>query len=229
MAVCGRIWVAAFVALSACSSRDAPPPQTAADPALLELRAEMLRSLQYPCPQLRRPAHEAPPSAARKVFAEVLLFEGPTAAVQATRLADLSPLQRDPSLRLLAAPHVMPELEHRAELTLVDQIGASQEASLHRLALLPRETSDGSIVLELGVTLQLSNPTGVVPAPTGTSTLTVTGAAQQLLLGTAALAHRQDRALLALVKYWHVHDEQDLRGIFECKMQQRQAELRRRG
>jgi hypothetical protein len=159
----------------------------------------------------------------------VFLFEGPTAAVQATRLADLSPLQNDLSLRLLAAPHVMADLEHPVELTLVDRIGASQEASLYRLALLPRETSDASVVLELSVTLQLPNPAGAVPAPTGTSTLTVTGADQQLLLGTAPLPHRQDRALLALVKYWRVHHDQDLRSIFECKMQQRQAELRRRG
>jgi hypothetical protein len=159
----------------------------------------------------------------------VFLFEGPITVVQATHLADLSALQNDLSLRLLAAPHVVADLDHPAELTLVDRIGASQEASLHRLALLPRETSDGSVVLELGVTLQLPNPAGAVPAPTGTSTLTVTGAEQQLLLGTAPLPHRQDRALLALVKYWRVHDGQDLRGIFECKMRQRQAELRRKG
>jgi hypothetical protein len=82
-------------------------------------------------------------------------------------------------------------------------------------------------VLELGVTLQLPNVNGAIPAPTGSTTLTMTGTEQQLLLGSAPLPHRRDRALLALVKYWRINDDRDLRNIFECKMRQRQDELSR--
>jgi hypothetical protein len=156
------------------------------------------------------------------------LFEGPVATVSSARVSDWSRLAKDPSLQLLAAPHLVATLEQGTDITLVERIGVSHEPSLYRLALLPRESSEGSLVLELGVTLQLPNPDGAAPAPTGVAKLTMTGAERELLLGTAPLPHRQDRALLALVKYWRLRDTQDLRGIFECKMRHRQAELRRR-
>jgi hypothetical protein len=220
--------VLALLAVAGCSAHDGAAPQTVASPSLVEMRAEMLRSIQYSCPKVVRPASEPDLPDRREVFAELFLFEGPSATVKAQRLSDLSALATDPTLQLLGAPHLVAQLEQQAESTFVEHIGASQQASLYRLALLPRESSDGSVVLELGVTLQLPNPTGVVPAPTGKTTFTMAGADQQLLLGSSALPHRQDRALLALVKYWRLRDEQDLRTVFECKMQQRNTEVRRR-
>jgi hypothetical protein len=231
MAVCGpgwSGWVLVLLVVAGCSSHDGAAPQTVASPSLVEMRAEMLRSVKYTCPRVVRSASEAALPDRRQVFAEVFLFEGPSATVRAASLSGLSQLETDSSLRLLGAPHITAGLDSRTEITIAEQIGVSQEASLYRLAVLPRESSNGSVVLELGVTLQLPNPSGADPAPTWTTTLTMTGADQQLLLGTAALPDRRDLALLLLVKNWRLRDSQDLRSIFECKMRQREAELRSR-
>ena len=230
MAACVARWSGwALVALAGCSSHDGAAPQTTASPSVLEMRAQMLRSVQHPCPNVARSAEGGDLVDLRQVFTEVFLFEGPAATLRAARVADLAQLAEDPSLQLLAAPHLVSTLEQRTESTLVEHMGVSHEASLYRLGVLPRESSDGSVVLELEVTLQLPNPRGLVPAPTGATTLTTTGGEQQLLLATGPLPHRQDRALLAFAKYWRLRDTRDLRGIFECKMQQRRAELLRRG
>lgn len=216
-------WVLAIGLLAACSAHDATGSGAESAQSSAAAHTEVFRALMYECPKLTEP--EASTQARRQVFTEVILMEGPSATVKAARVSDLSQLAHDPSLRMLAAPHYVGDLEQRGEHTLVEHIGVSREASLYRLSVLPRETSEGALVLELGITLQLPNPSGAAPAPTGSTTLTMTGNEQQLLLGSAPLPHRQDRALLALVKYWRIDDTQDLRSIFECKMRQRQHAL----
>jgi hypothetical protein len=216
--------VLALVVVTGCSSQSAVT-RTVTVPTASGASAELLNGARYECPPLARAANANLADDRRQVFSELYLMEGPSATVSAIRLSDLERLAGDPSLLLLAAPHLVSDLDERIEQTLVDHIGVSQEASLHRLALMPRESSDGSVVIELGVTLQLPNATGVVPAPTATTAMTLTGAEQQLMLGSSALPHRKDRALLALVKYWRIRDSQDLRRIFECKMRQRQHAL----
>jgi hypothetical protein len=150
---------------------------------------------------------------------------GPSATVAAAKLSNLTQLARDPSLQVLAAPHIVGELEHGTELTLVERIGVSNEATLHRLKVIPREATDGTLVLELGVVLQLPNSNPAAPAATANTSLTMSGAEQRLLLGSAPLPHRSDRALLAVVKYWRITESADLRHIFQCKMRQRQHAL----
>lgn len=110
--------------------------------------------------------------------------------VSKARLADVPRLASDPSLQLLAAPHVVPGLSRRHEQTLVERVGVTHEASLYRVSVLPREASDGSVVLELGVTLQLANANGAVPAPTASTTLTMAGSEQRLGLGWVAMPHQ---------------------------------------
>lgn len=216
--------VLALLVVTACGSHRAVT-RTVAVPSASDASAELLTGARYECPQLARAANANVADDRRQVFSELYLVEGPSATISAARLSDLEQLAGDSSLRLLAAPHLVSDLDQRTEQTLVEHIGVSQEASLYRLALVPRESSDGSVVIELGVTLQLPNATGVVPAPTATTTMTVAGAEQQLMLGSSALPHRKDRSLLALVKYWRIRDSQDLRRIFECKMRQRQRAL----
>jgi hypothetical protein len=216
-------WVLAVGVAAGCSAHDTAGERTVSTPSSGGTLTELLRATQYECPKLDEGGSAA--SDRRQVFTELILMEAPTATARAARVSDLPQLGRDASVQLLAAPHLMGDVDQRAEQTLVDHIGVSQEASLHRLSLLPREASDGALVLELGVTLQLPNANGAVPAPTATTTVTMTGAEQRLLLASAPLPHRQDRALLALVKYWRIDGSQDLRGIFECKMRQRQSAL----
>lgn len=214
--------------VSGCSSHEVGRSQTIAVPGIASQRAELMRAAEYECPSLARDASEPAAVERRQVFVELLLLEGPHATVSAARLSDVSRLASDPSLQLLAAPHVMTGLGQRYEQTLVERIGVSHEASLHRMSVLPRETSDGSVVLELDIIMQLANANGAAPAPTATTTLTMAGSEQRLLIGSAALPHQQDRALLLLVKYWRIREPQDLRRIFECKMRQRQDALSKR-
>jgi hypothetical protein len=218
----GHGWVLALGFLGACRAHETSSGAQSAQSSSPAL-AEVFRALAYECPQLAEPAPSA--QARQQVFTELIVLEGPSATVKAARSNDLSQLAHDPSLRLLATPHYVGELDQRAEQTLVEHIGVSDEASLYRLSVLPRETSEGALVLELGVTLQLPNPSGAAPVPTGSATLTMTGPKRQLLLGSAPLPHRQDRALLALAKSWRIDDTQDLRSLFECKMRQRQHAL----
>lgn len=222
----GMSWASVLGMILGCSSHDAAAPHTRTIPSTAATRAELFRGAQHVC-TLPPPTNPARLEDRHEVFTELILLEGPTATLNAARVADLPALAVDPSLELLAAPHVMAHLGQRAELTLVDRIGATREASLHRLSTLPRETSEGAMVLELQATFQLPNPSGSVPAPTATVTLTTTGAEQQLLLTTTALPHAQGRALLALLKYWRIRDPQDLRAIFECKMRERQKAISR--
>jgi hypothetical protein len=216
-------WVLAMGLAAGCSARDSAGERTVSAPSSSGTLTELLRATEYECPKLGD--GQSSEGGRRQVFTELLLMEAPTATARAARISDLPQLARDPSLQLLAAPHFVGDLERRAEQTLVERIGVSNEASLYRLSLLPRETSDGVLVLELGVTLQLPNANSAAPAPTAMTTLTMTGAAERLLLASAPLPHRQDRALLALVKYWRIDGSQDLRSIFECKMRQRHYAL----
>lgn len=208
-----------------CSAHDAAAPHTTTIPSTAASRAELFRSAQHVC--TLPPPTPGGLEDRDEVFTELILLAGPSATLSSARVTDLAALAADPSVELLAAPHVMAHLGQRAELTLVDRIGATREASLHKLSSLPRETSDGAVVLEVQVTFQLPNPSGGVPAPTATVTLTTTGAEQQLLLTTTALPHARGRALLALLKYWRVREPQDLRAIFECKMRARQKAISR--
>jgi hypothetical protein len=219
-------WVPVLGMILGCGSHDAAAPRTRTLPSTAATRAELFRSAQHVC-TLPAPTNPSRLEDRYEVFTELILLEGPSATLNAARVADLAALAVDPSLELLAAPHVMAHLGQRVELTLVDRIGAAREASLHQLRVLPRETSDGAVVLELQVTFQLPNPSGGVPAPTATVTLTTTGAEQQLLLTTTALPHARGRGLLALLKYWRVRDPLDLRAIFECKMRERQKAISR--
>src|SRR5215207_2483170 len=215
--------VLALVLVTGCSSHSTVTRTVAPSPS--DASAELLSGAHYECPKLARAANAGVADDRRQVFAELYLLEGPSATVRAARVSDLQQLAADERVRLLAAPHLVSDLDQRVEQTLVERIGVSQEASLYRLALVPRESSDGSVVIELFLTLQLPNATGVIPAPTSTMTVTMTGAEQQLMLGSSALPHRKDRSLLVLVKYWRVRDSQDLRAIFECKMRRRQHAL----
>jgi hypothetical protein len=215
--------VLALLVVTGCSSQREVTRTVV--PSASDASAELLSGARYECPQLAPAGKDSVADDRRQVFTELYLMEGPSATVSTARLSDLERLAGDASLRLVAAPHLVSDLDQRIEQTLVEHIGVSREASLYRLALAPRESSAGSIVIELGVTFQLPNATGVVPAPTATTTMTMTGAEQQLMLGSSALPHRKDRSLLALVKYWRIRDSQDLRHIFECKMRQRQHAL----
>jgi hypothetical protein len=214
--------------LGGCSSHEVGAPQTFTVPSTAAACAELLLAAEYACPTLASSTSATPTTGRREVFVELILLSGPPATVGAARLADVSRLANDPNIQLLAAPHVVTGLGQRHEQTLIDRIGVSHEASLHRISVLPSDVSDGTLALELGVTMQLANAGGVVPAPTATATLTLAGGEQRLLLGSAALPHQQDRALLALVKYWRIRGSEDLRRIFECKMRQRQHALSKR-
>jgi hypothetical protein len=221
----GNGWLLALGLVAGCSAHDAAAGHALSAQGSVAAHVELLRVAEYECPKLARTASERSPQQRGQVFTELILMEGPSATVKAARVSDLPQLARDPSLQLLAAPHLVGDLDQRAEQTLVEHIGVSEEASLYRLSVLPREASDGTLVFELGVTLQLPNANAATPATTASTTFTMTGAEQRLLVGSAPLPHRQDRALLALVKYWRIDDTQDLRHIFECKMRQRHQAL----
>lgn len=218
-------WVLVIGFAAGCSSRGPAESRTISLPSPAAGRAELLHGAQYGCPELVKSVRPDTPTDRRQVFTELFLMEGPSTTVSAARLSDLSQLARDPRLQLLAAPHLITDVGQRTEETLVEHIGVSQQASLYQVSVLPRESSEGWVVLELGMTLQLPNANAAAPAPTASTTLTMTGPEQQLLLSSAALPHGRDRALLVLAKYWRIHDTLDLRDIFECKMRQRQHAL----
>jgi hypothetical protein len=221
----GTGWLGAVVLVVGCSSHGGSAKRAQSPPRAGGNLAELVRSAEHDCPKLR-PADRASSAAGRRqVFTELVLLEGPSATVRLAKLSSLAELARDPAVQVLAAPHVVGDLDQRVELTLVERIGISIEASLHRVNVTPREASDGTLVLELGVVLQLPNPNGAAPAPTASTSLMMSGAEQRLLLGSAPLPHRRDRALLAIVKYWRISETHDLRSIFECKMRQRQQAL----
>lgn len=213
------------LALLGCGSSvepQAPTPRTG-------VVAQFLQDFLEPC----APTAEAPPRSAPlpppppvppppsegmtgerdEVFVELTLLEVPTAVAAGTTLANLSDLAWAPDVTSVASPHLVADFGHAAKMeTGGDPLGPAH-VSLSSVSVLPQHADSGVTVL--GLELSFRSPSGTKPYG-----LSVSGRADEP--GLARLEIAPGRSVLLLFKLHPVHGEDDLRAIFQCKMQHAQ-------
>ena len=212
-----------LLGLVGCSGAEAPRQPTADSRRAL---SEFLTAMSTRCPE--RQAGSGQPSTERdQLFVEVAILDVPSAVAAATSLANLQDLSQSLRVQLVGVPHVIVDFEHEAEIVTAPNDAADQRLSGMRLSMLPHR-ADGVVVLDMKLALN-SPSSNVVAASSVPLTFSATARQNELTLARVEWDAASRRSLLLLFKTFEVRGEQDLRAIFECKMQQRAEALRRAG
>lgn len=217
-----KLWVIGLgLALSGCASTVQPVSEAA---MVADARQQEARGLLSPkCAEPK----ERPASDRHQVFVDTLILDVPRALADAASLQNLVQLAAAPEVEAWAAPHWIGERDGTlsVKMDLLDVQGRTERASLHRLRLGARDAEPQRTVLDVEVTLQLPNPSGRLPSPTHTVSLSLSAEEDAPALGRVAWSPQ--RSLVVVVRPRAVRSDRDLRAIFECKMQLHAAQSRR--
>jgi hypothetical protein len=211
-----------LVGLMGCSGAEVVRPPTADSDAAL---TEALTAVNARCPDMDRARSSLLP-ARDQLFVEAVVMDVPSDLAKDITLSRLKDLSQTARVQLLAVPHLIADFDHRAEMGLGPSGGTPEQISLVRWSLFARHADRGEV---LDVELDLGLPTsksGVTPV-------------RQLKFATSARDNEpalarvewdavSQRSLLLLLRTFEVHGDEDLRGIFQCKMQQRAQALQAR-
>jgi len=214
-----------LVALSGalgCSAAEVTRPAAADDrETLTDLLAVNSR-----CPGFKH-ATSSPQVPRDDLFLEAVILEVTGATAQQASLANLQDLPRTAQVRLVAAPHLLGRFDTTTEMGLGPD-GGAEHLTLVRASMLPRH-ADRSAVLELE--LELDSPTSrndTLPSRR-TVAFTTTARDNEPTLAKVAWDETSQRSLLVLLRTFEIRSEDDLRAIFQCKMEQRARTLKRLG
>jgi hypothetical protein len=127
---------------------------------------------------------------------------------------------------LVSTPHLIGKFGQKTELALVSNEGTNEEGSLARWSMIPQR-ADGSVVLDLELELASSTSERVPVTSPRTLKFSMTAHENEPVLARVGWGEASRRSLLILLRVFEVHSEQDLRAIFQCKMQQHAAALSR--
>lgn len=213
-----KIRVFAILGMLGCSKAAvATPPKS--DPHPL---AELLTAMSARCTDGAR-ASSQDQSNRDQLFVEAAILEVSNAVAAETSLADLRSLPE--TARLVAAPHVLATFERRAEMNRGSVEPAEPAPALVRWSVLPRRAGDTTV---LDVELELA-PWSKSAAAGSRQTVTFSTTVRENapVLARVEWDAASQRSLLILFRTFEVHGDRELRAIFECKMQQRAAALRR--
>lgn len=161
-----------------------------------------------------------------EVFVEALLFDVPLSTQ--VGVADISQLSRMPDVHLLGTPHIVGNLAVQSTLSLEQRLGVLEQPTLTRFSLLPQRSESGLHVLEFEMGFSLPNADPARNPELARSSFLVQGPSDQAMLGSAAYPGNPQRKVLAIVKAHPIRNPDDLRALFECKMQQRRRALQQR-
>jgi hypothetical protein len=192
-----------------------PPPATATN-----VLDEVVSGLNARCPGYETAKTAREPKDA--VFVEAAIFDVPRNWAAQMSLDTLSDLPRNAQAHLVATPHLIGKFGQKTEMALVSNGGTNAQASLARWSMLPQR-ADGAIVLELEI--DLAAPTSERDPVKSPRMLrfSMTAHENEPALARVAWDEASRRSLLILLRTFEVGGEQDLRAIFQCKMQQRAA------
>jgi len=164
------------------------------------------------------------------LFVEAVVLELSSESAREVSLTTLADLPQTTRARLVAVPHVLGAYDHQTEMVLGANGAAQDEPALVRWAILPRR-ADRALVLEMELELELQPQRSAPAAMPSRQTLKFAATVRddQPALARVEWDRASRRSLLLLLRAFEVHGEQDLRAIFQCKMQQRAKALRRAG
>lgn len=206
----------ALIGLMGCSSAAAVRPPAADPGAAL---TAVLAAVNARCPGLEEARSSLPP-VRDELFVEAVILEVSSDVAAQASLATLPDLPRRARVQLVAAPHVIAEFGHQTEMGLGSSGATHEQLSLVRWNLLPRR-ADREVVLELELDLGLPRSEHVAMTPTRTVKFAATARDNAPALARVEWDAVSRRSLLLLLRTFEVHGEEDLRAIFQCKMQQR--------
>jgi len=204
----------ALVSAVGCSGADVARPQTASATNALD---DVLSSVSTPCPAFE--TAKAEPGDRDNLFVETAILEVPSAWAARASLQNLPDLPRKTEVHLVATPHLMGKFDQQSEMVLGPDARVSEQASLVRWRMIPHR-ADRAVVLD--VELELAPPTSdsvTVPTPR-VLRFSMTAHENEPALARVVWDEASRRSLLLLFRTFEIRGEQDLRALFQCKMQQ---------
>jgi hypothetical protein len=210
-----------LIGVMGCSGAEVVRPPSADSGAAL---TEVLTAVNSPCPGMHRASSSLAP-VRDQLFVEAVMLDVSSDLAKEITLSTLKDLPQTARVQLVAAPHLIADFDHQAEMALGASGATSEQISLVRWSLLARHADRGEV---LDVELDLALPTsksGVRPV----QKLTFAASARDNEPSLARIERdaASQRSLLLLLRTFEVHGEEDLRAIFECKMQQHAQALGR--
>lgn len=213
---CWSGWWRTLVGLSfvACSGADVTPAAAPVEPSDAAQLAELFSAIGEPCPSV--PPAPANGEGRDEIFVEAALVDVPRELAVRATLRDLAELAQSRRVKLVATPHMIGAFGTETKMGL----GGDGEGTLtlSSLKMLPRHVDEKISVLELELELSQAR------RPLRFSS---TARDNQPSLSHVVWDEAGGRALLVLLRSFRVHGEAELRSIFECKMQQRSAYVKR--
>lgn len=210
----------AICALAGCASSPEPQAPRARSNAVTEVLNDFLGrcspgGIEMPPPD--EPPPPPPPLVSAPelgerddVFIEMSLFELPTSIAAGTTLGNVSELARAAQVTLVATPHLVAHFGQPLKMELGGEALGASAAALSSLSVVPQHADSELSVLEVGLTLQSR-------AGAKSYSLSVSGREGEPALARLEIA--PSRSLLILFKLHAVRGQDDLRAIFQCKMQ----------
>jgi hypothetical protein len=210
---------------------------TAADPSTEThaqyAKREVFRMFETACPSAS--GDTAAPAASsgtlrrpHRVFLDTAVFELPTGAAQEKSVDSSSTLIADPAVRLLGTPRIAAEAE-RSTIMLEERTGLLTSSTLNQLSVTATFTEDQRAVLDVEIVLQVplarSSSSGELSTQKRRIRLLMAPRDRQHVRASAPIPDQPGRSLLVLLTPYFLHDDSDLRAVFECKMWQRQRTL----
>jgi|GEM_PF-2640972 len=207
-----------------CSGAERARPQAADARAAL---IEVLTAVNQPCPSLPE-AQSSAPSTRDDLFVEAVVLDVSSESAREVSLTKLQDLPRTTPVQLVAVPHMLGPYEHRTEMVLGATGAAQDQLSLVRWTMIPHR-AERTAVLELELELDTPRSDPVANTSPRTVKFAATVRDNEPALARVEWDRASRRSLLLLLRTFEVHGDEDLRAIFQCKMQQRATALRRAG
>ena len=234
-----RVIIAAgMLGVTACATTPAPRVDDARAAELA--KAQIFQAFAEPC-SLETPPNPALPADAPQpppivppgpapigpaVFLDTAWFLLPSARASVALPASRERLTADPEVQLLGTPHLFATFDAPARAVFDEHTGPLAEATLHDITVIPKQTADGQLAIELdtGLLLPTSPTASESPAPVRIHFVAAPRSGQPVAL-TERIPGRPDQSLLILLTPYAIQGEAELRAIFTCKMARRQRAL----
>jgi hypothetical protein len=183
---------------------------------------EAVSDLEARCPGYETAKTAREPKDA--LFMEAAILDVPRTWASQVSLDTVSDLARNPQAHLVATPQLIGKIGQKTEI--VSNGGTNEQTSLARWSMIPQR-ADAAMVLELE--LELASPTSErVPVRSPrTLKFSMTAHHNKPVLARVVWDEASRRSLLILLRIFEIGGDEDLRAIFQCKMQRHAAAVSR--
>lgn len=211
----------AICALAGCASSPEPRTPSVRSNAVAEVLNDFLGlcppgGFEMPPPDESPPPPPPPvvsepePGERDDLFIEMSLLELPTSIAVGTSLGNVSELARAAQVTLVATPHLVAHFGQPSKTELGGEALGASGVALSSLSVVPRHADADLSVLEVQLTLR---------SQAGAKSYSLSVSGREGEPAVARLEIAPSRSLLILFKLRAVRGQDDLRAIFQCKMQ----------